>query len=641
MPNALSTARALATVPPLAVRVAGARVILTGPVAGQLGREPNLSAFLHRCLRLDRLERVCFDLAAARIELRFGAPVAAGAGLRALARVMRDAEPRTELRSSAFTRHVGERVWDEPVTLWRSGRLLSTWRLQHLGGDRVRLSHGLLRDPAALAFVASYLDRSGVVTAIDGRSARIGVLDIRCDADDPHGLLRLVTEAEAIESVLRRRAVAPFTNPEGGALLLNANLALAVGAAAFPALLPASAVILAVASWPAARQAWWQLRQGRADVTTVLTILSALALVNGDHLPAALMLWLFRAWDRLTRATLRRTERLLFERLAATTQDPRALPGAAEAAVSIFATEPRSRAATAFADASTPLMLCVGASALFSGGTPLAQAVLRPDFFSPVLVHRRIAAAELALHLAERGIVVRDFAALLAIREADEILLDDSVAWDASSLASGTFGGRMAALGLRETVLFRAGREDGAQEDAANDAASRLGATRHFVRSAVHTPASYLAQQRFLGHRIIHVHAVHGADPHARADVPVAVGPAVLAAGATAPIGLSTPDLERLCAIVERVRATQGEETAVKRMTVAVNAALIGACVYAGLSATGVVVIGTAATMGLWAGLEGRLGWVSRRHPEPRRREARTRAEPAPVPAQGALGAAA
>ncbi|SDN70528.1 hypothetical protein SAMN05216360_110199 [Methylobacterium phyllostachyos] len=635
MPHALSTA--LAAVPPLAVRVAGARVILTGPVAGQLGREPNLSTFLHRCLRLDRLERVCFDLAAARIELRFGAAIAAGAGLRDLARVMRDAEPRAALRSSAFTRHVGERVWDEPVTLWRSGRLLSTWRLQHLGGDRIRLSHGLLRDPAALAFVAAYLDRSGAVTAIDGSSARIGFLDIRCDPGDPHGLLRLVTEAEAIESVLRRRADAPFTNPEGRGLLLNANLALAVGAAAFPPLLPASAVILAVASWPAARQAWGQLRQRRADVTTVLTILSALALLNGDHIPAALMLWLFRAWDRLTRATLRRTELRLFERLAATTQDPhakdpRTLHGAAEAAVSIFATEPRSRAATAFANASTPLMLCVGASALFTGGTPLAQAVLRPDFFSPVLVHRRIAAAELALHLAEQGIVVRDFGALLAIREADEILLDDSVAWDASSLTSGTFGSRMAALGLRETVLFRSGREDDAQ-----DAASRLGATRHFVRSAVHTPASYLAQQRFLGHRIIHVHAVHGADPHARSDVPVAVGPAVLAAGATAPIGLAAPDLERLCAIVERVRATQGEETAVKRMTVAVNAALIGACVYAGLSATGVVVIGTAATAGLWLGLEGRLGRTARRHPGLRE----VQAHAAPVPGQGALGAAA
>jgi len=65
------------------------------------------------------------------------------------------------------------------------------------------------------AFVVAYLDRGGAVTAIDGRSVRIGLLDIRCDPDDPRGLLRLVTEAEAIESVLRRRAVAPFTNPEG------------------------------------------------------------------------------------------------------------------------------------------------------------------------------------------------------------------------------------------------------------------------------------------------------------------------------------------------------------------------------------------------------------------------------------------
>ncbi len=637
-PNLAPIRRALSAVPPLAVKVVGARVILTGPVAGQLGREPDLSAFLHRCLRLDRLERLHFDLAAARIELRFGAPVAAGAGLRAIARVMRDTGSRENLRSSAFTRQVAERVWQEPVTVWRSGRLLSTWRLQPRGGDRVRLSHHALRDRAALAIVAAVLARCEGVVAVERRSARGGFLDLRCDPGDPHGLLRLVAEAESIAAILRRRAVAPFTNPEGGAVLLHANLALALGAAAFPPLLPASAAALAVASWPTARQAWRQLRQHRADATTVLTLLSALALVNGDHLPAALMLWLFRSWDLVTRAALRRAEIRLFERLAAAAGDDRpALRGAAEAAISIFATEPRSRAATAFADASTPLMLCVGASALFSGGTPLAQAVLRPDFFSTVLVQRRLAAAEIAQRLAEQGIVVRDVRALLAIREADEILLDDSVAWDPAGLPPGAFGGRMAELGLRETVLFRPGHAD-----EAHDLAARLGATRHFVRSAAHTPASYLAQQRFLGHRIIHVHAVHGADPHARSDVPVAVGPAFLSGDGAVPIGLSAPDLGRLCAIVALVRSTQGEEAAVERITIAVNTVLIGACVHAGLSALGVVGAGTAVTAGLWIGLEGRLRRTAGRHPEPSPGPGRDAgAEPAAASARRALEAAA
>ena len=598
---------------PLSVRVSGSGIVLSGPLAGRLGREPELSAFVDRCRGLTRLRQLRFDLAAARIELRFGSPALAGEGLRSLARAMRDTGPRERSAPAGALDHIALRVWEEPVTLWRSGGVLSTWRLHHLGGDRIRLTHPLLRDPTTVAIIADYLARRGAVVAVEKRAIQRGFLDVRCDARDPHCLTRLVADAEAIETVLRKRAPVPHTSPEGGAALLNVNLAAAVGAAFFPPLLPVSAVTLAVASWPAARQAWQLLREGKADVTSVLTILSALALVNGDHLPAALMLWLFRAWDVLTRRTLRRTEVQLFERLALSAGgEGRALRGAAEASLTVFAEAPRSRAATAFADSATPLMLCVGASALFAGGTPLAQATMRPDFFSSVLVHRRIAAAELVLRLAERGIVVRDFQALLEIREADEVLLDDGVDWSQGNLASGEFGRRMAAIGLRETVLFRSGHGTD-REDAPAGLAARLGATRSFVRNAVHTPAAYLTQQRFLGHRVIHIRAVHGADPHAHSDVPVAVGSGFLAETAGAPIGLAEPNLERFCEIVELIRSTKDEESAVKSMTIALNSVLIGAAVYAGLSTLGVVVGGTVATAGLWAGLEGRLGRAGRR----------------------------
>ncbi|GJE28136.1 hypothetical protein [Methylobacterium organophilum] len=600
--------RGAPAVAPLSVRVAGASLILTGPLTGRLACGPALPNFLNRCLRIERLEGLRFDLTAARIELRFSGPVAAsGEDMHHLARIMREAGQRESLRSAAFLRHVSERIWEEPVTLWRSGPSLSTWRVHHLGSGRVRLSHGVLRDRTALAIVASFLKRRGAVIAVDRHSATRGFLDLRCD---PSGLPHLVAEAESIEAILRRRVVTPFSNPEVKGLLINANLAFAIGAAMVPALMPISAVVLAAASWPTARQALRQLRQRRADATAILTILSALALINGDHLPAALMLWLFRVWDKLTRRNLCRTEVALFERLAvALGGDRTALRGAAEAAVTVFSEAPRSKAATAFADASTPLMLCVGASAAFSGGAPLAQAVLRPDFFSPVLVHRRIAAAEIVLRLADQGIVVRNFRALLEIREADEILLDDGVEWDTSGLGPGEFGQRMAKLGLRETVLFRPARDEGR-----DDLAIRIGASRHFVRSAVHTPASYLAQQRLLGHRVIHLHAVHGAEPHAKSDVPIAVGPAALA-DSKAQIGLPGPDLARLCEIVAFVRRTEGEETSVKSMTVALNTVLIGACVYAGLSAIGVVAVGTLATAGLWLGLERRLGRVMTRRP--------------------------
>ena len=594
---------------PISVRVAGSGIVLSGPLAGRLGREPELSNFVNRCRGLNRLKRLQFDLAAARIELRFGSPALAGEGLRSLARLMQETGTLERPGASPSHQHIALRVWQEPVTLWRSGGVLSTWRLQHLGGERVRLVHPLLRDPSAVAIIADYLDRRGAVVAIEKRAVQRGFLDVVCDSSDPQCLTRLVAEAEAIEAVLRKRVPVPFTSPEGSATLLNANLAASIGTVFFPPLLPVSAVTLAVASWPVARDAWQLLRQGKADVTTVLSILSALALINGDHLPAALMLWLFRAWDVLTRRTLRRSEVQLFERLAATAGgESRALRGAAEAALTVFAEAPRYRAAKAFADSATPLMLCVGASALFAGGTPLAQATLRPDFFSSVLVHRRIAAAELVLRLAERGIVVRDFRALIEIREADEVLLDDGVDWHHGNLAPGEFGRRMADTGVRETVLFRS-----AHEDAPSGLAAKMGATRYFIRSAVHTPAAYLTQQRFLGHRVIHVRAVHGVDTEAHADVPVAIGPGFLGDTAGAPIGLAEPSLERLCEIVELIRSTKDEESAVKSMTIALNTVLIGGAVYAGVSTLGVVVAGTVATTGLWAGLQGRFARRTKR----------------------------
>ena len=638
-PKRLTAARcALAAVPPLAVKVVGARVILTGPVAGQLGREPDLSAFLHRCLRLDRLERLHFDLAAARIELRFGAPVAAGAGLRAIARVMRDTGSRANLRSSAFTRQVAERVWQEPVTVWRSGRLLSTWRLQPRGGDRVRLSHHLLRDRAALAIVAAVLTRCAGVVAVEGRSARGGFLDLRCDPGDPHGLLRLVAEAESIEAILRRRAAAPFTNPEGGAVLLNANLALALGAAAFPPLLPASAAALAVASWPTARQAWRQLRQRRADGTTVLTLLSALALVNGDHLPAALMLWLFRSWDLVT---------------------PRGPAPGRDTAVRAPRRRGRRRSARA-ARRGRGRNLDLRDGAALPGGHGLRRCEHAADALrrrlGPVLGRRAARAGRAAAGFLQHGARAaahrcrRDRPA--PRRTGDRRARFPGAAGDPRGRRDPAR--RQRRLGPGGSAAGRLRRPDGRARPArdravpagsreeAHDLAARLGATRHFVRSAVHTPASYLAQQRFLGHRIIHVHAVYGAEPHARSDVPVAVGPAFLSGDVAVPIGLSGPDLGRLCAIVALVRSTQGEEAGVKRITIAVNTVLIGACVYGGLSALGVVVAGTAVTAGVWIGLEGRLGRTAGRRPEPSPRLGRgARAEPAAASAQSALEVAA
>jgi hypothetical protein len=589
---------------PVSVDLDGSRLILRGPLTGRLAQAPNLADFLARCLRLGHLKHLRFELPSARIELRFATAHDAEAAARHdLAAQMKRAAPRSQPWGKAFLEHIGHQVWDTPVTLYRSGAVLSTWRLRSLGEGRVRLSHPLLRARPTAALVAARLKQLGGAV-VPGSWRRQGMIDLQCDDAGPDTVLNLVAEAEAIEAALALSSADPIVSPVGSALLLNVNLLLAAGAIAAPVLAWPSALVLAGASIPVFRQSWQHLRNTRLDMTTVLACLSILALVSGDRLPAALMLWMFRLWDVLTRRSLRRAEIALFERLAvAAPPDPQTLRCAAEATTRIFADAPRARAAKAFADSSAPWMLCVGAAAVFSGGPPLAQAVMRPDFFSPVLVHRRMAAAEVAVRLAALGCVVRSFQTLLELRDTDQLILDDSVDWEADV----DFGDAIAEFGLREILYFhRPGHKPSAELVAA------LGRPNLIERSLVQTPAAYLSHQRFLGHKLIYARAVDSRDRVASSDVTIAVGENCLVDERDAPVGLIQPSLRRLLEVMQLVRTADAEERAVKTGTAAVNTVMVVGAAYAGLSTLGIVAISSVATAGLWAGLRRRVRKTAR-----------------------------
>ncbi|MBV8612258.1 MAG: hypothetical protein JOY66_00615 [Acetobacteraceae bacterium] len=579
---------------PPPVSLEGARVVLRGALAGRLARGKALAAFLQRCRELDQLVSVRFDLAAARIELTFAAARSASpAWLRDWARAVR----RGRTDDAADPGALAQRIWEAPVTLWRSGRVLSTWRVRHVGSGRVRLSHRILSDGAISRVVAAQLRQCPVVESVLRRSPSGAYIDLRCDHGAADSVLTLIAAAESIEAALGERIFAKPAAIAGDSLLLNTNLVLAIGAAAFPVLLPASALALLAASVPVLRQTWTGLRERRVDMATALTCLTALALVNNDHLPAALMLWLFRFWERRTMARLRRAETALFARLATrSAPDLGALRSAAVAAADVFAEPPGTEDARAFADASAPYMLCLGAAALFPNGPAVAQAVLRPDFFSSVLVNARLAAADLVLRLADLGCVVRDFRAVQQMRAADALVLDDSVTWERDGLERGAFGRALARLGVEELICFRV---EGGMAD--NEVAA-LGASRVITRSPAQTRVSYLSQRRFLGHRVMYAGAINTLSGRIEADPIVAVGADFLAEERRAPIGLLQPSLARFLEVLQLVRGADAGERNVKIATVVVNAALVAGAAYAGLSTLAVVTAGTAATACVFAG---------------------------------------
>jgi hypothetical protein len=377
------------------------------------------------------------------------------------------------------------------------------------------------------------------------------------------------------------------------------NLVLAAGSLLAPVLALPSTLVLGGASIPVIRRAVEGLREGRADRNAALAFPAVLALISGDRLPAAIMLWMFRRWDMLTARALRQAERVVFERLSSTAaHDARTVRSAGHASSRYFVGVARDRAARTFADSSAPLMLGLGAAALASGGPALAQAAMRPDFFSSVMVQRRMVGADVAMRLSRIGCVVRSFESLLAAAAADQVVLDDSVEWDADV----DFGSAVAQLRFRETVYFHSPAN-------APGAAlmSALGRPRLIARSMARTPAAYLSQQRLLGHRVLHARAVGSGARLASTDLPIAVGENCLELDQDAPIGLMRPSLDQLLTILRTVRVAAAENRSVELASNALNVAMVGGAIFAGFSTLGIVAAGSVATGGVWAGTRLRM----------------------------------
>jgi len=201
------------------------------------------------------------------------------------------------------------------------------------------------------------------------------------------------------------------------------------------------------------------------------------------------------------------------------------------------------------------------------------------------------------LRLADLGCVVRDVGAVQQIRDADALMLDDSIAWERNGFAPGAFGRALSELGLGELVYFRVD-----QDTDPDDTAVALGATRTITRSTAQTRVSYLSQRRFLGHRVVYAGAINTLAGRAEADPVIAVGPSFLADERDAPMGLLQPSLATLLTVMQLVRATERGENIVKIATIGLNAAMVGAAAYLDLSTTGVVAAGTFATASVWAG---------------------------------------
>lgn len=194
----------------------------------------------------------------------------------------------------------------------------STWTIASAIPGRIRVRHAAIRNRArALRIEAELAATHGVIRA-DARPLTSGLL-IRYDpaAISRRQLLRTLEDLAAADP-----RPAPAGHPPPARFgMVNVSLAVSVTAElAVPALLPASAVLLAISSIREVREAWRALRSRRVGLPVLFTAIHVGTMLSGHFAVAALMGWMYQFWrhrHREAQLALRR------ELLPSLTQRPR------------------------------------------------------------------------------------------------------------------------------------------------------------------------------------------------------------------------------------------------------------------------------------------------------------------------------
>jgi len=220
--------------------------------------------------------------------------------------------PQSSDNSALFLRKLAEALRTEPAIRVVLPRAATASCMLHRSGDRVstceilvdrpgwlRLRHPRLKEDrlAARDCQRRIAVEPGVAhVQVEGRT---GTLNVRSRNDLPASrLIRIVEDSLDGAGWWERESPSP---PRASFALPNTNLAIGTAAdLAVPVLGPVCVALLVGTNLKTFRQAWGQMRERKAGLPVLYTVIVGGTLVSGNFLASALMSWSFKYWqDRL------------------------------------------------------------------------------------------------------------------------------------------------------------------------------------------------------------------------------------------------------------------------------------------------------------------------------------------------------
>jgi Cu2+-exporting ATPase len=253
-------------------------------------------AFVDRLWRLPEVEAVEIDRRHGTARVRFAKKLSGDRRLleRMSTALSADAAPTAGSPIAGLEEHLAGRRW---IRLYRRGAGFSTWELVHELPGRIRVRDVGLRGRTDLVRQLELdlhtLPGVHTVTA----SATSGSMLVRFDplAIDRDSLLAALDDTVRFSDLCALARTAPA---RAGFTLANTTLALAtIGEFMFPAVLPASAVLLVATNLAVFRGALGDIRERRVGLPLLHTSIVVGTLATGGFIASSLMSWLLLFWQ--------------------------------------------------------------------------------------------------------------------------------------------------------------------------------------------------------------------------------------------------------------------------------------------------------------------------------------------------------
>jgi Cu2+-exporting ATPase len=262
---------------------------ITDPALFLPGQEARAQLFTRRILRVPEMRRLEIDPARATATLRYRAPLFGAADvIRRLADAAASGDP---LSPDDLP------LWppDGPVTVYCHAGLVSTLEILSVGHESLRTCHTAMKRPSvARAMQQALRDSPGIREAtVTAATATLGV-KFAADITDARALVRLA------EAVLRAQARQPaVTEPDlPGFTMPNIALGVSVVGEVVAPVQSVAAALLVLTNIGALRAGAKELRDGRLSLPVLYSSLMVFTILSSSYLPAAVMFWFLRYWER-------------------------------------------------------------------------------------------------------------------------------------------------------------------------------------------------------------------------------------------------------------------------------------------------------------------------------------------------------